>query len=301
MNVAPVILFTYNRLYHTQKAISFLQKNELALQTPLYIYSDGARSDDDAVKVEEVRAYLKNVDGFESVEIIARDKNMGLAASIIDGVTDMVNKHNRVIVLEDDLLTSPYFLRYMNESLDFYENMDDVISIHGYVYPVKTALPDTFFIKGADCWGWATWKRGWDLFESDGTKLLNELKQKKLNAAFDFDNTYYFTKMLEDQIAGKNNSWAIRWNASAFLQNKLTLYPGKSLVQNIGNDNSGVHSSSTNNFDVELYNQPIEINNINTKQSEVGYQAFANYFEATNPFKPAKANFLKRIFKRITA
>ena len=301
MNIAPVILFTYNRLYHTQKTISFLQKNELALHTTLYIYSDGARNDEDAAKVEEVRAYLKTVDGFRSVEIIARETNMGLAASIISGVTDMVNRHNRVIVMEDDLLTSPYFLRYMNDGLNFYENMDEVISIHGYVYPVKTALPDTFFIKGADCWGWATWKRGWDLFESDGTKLLNELKQKKLTAAFDFDNSYYFTQMLEDQIAGKNNSWAIRWNASAFLRNKLTLYPGKSLVQNIGHDSSGVHSAASNNFDVEIYNQLIEINNTDTKQSEIGYQAFANYFKATNPFKPKKTNFLKRIFKRITA
>lgn len=301
MNTAPVILFTYNRLYHTQKTISFLQKNELALQTPLYIYSDGARNDVDAIKVEEVRTYLKTVDGFRSVQVIAREKNMGLAANIIAGVTDMVNRHNKVIVMEDDLLTSPYFLRYMNDGLNFYEKMDEIISIHGYVYPVKTALPDTFFIKGADCWGWATWKRGWDLFESDGIKLLNELKQKKLTASFDFDNSYYFTQMLEDQIAGKNNSWAIRWNASAFLRNKLTLYPGHSLVQNIGHDSSGVHSAASNNFDVEIYNQPIEINNTDTKQSEIGYREFANYFKATNPFKAKKTNFLKRILKRITA
>ncbi len=298
MSIAPVVLFTYNRLAHTQKTVSYLQKNDLANQTPLYIYSDGPNKAEDLIKVNEVRNYLRTIEGFASVKIFERERNIGLAESIITGVTEILNSYDMVIVVEDDLLTSQYFLTYMNDALSFYENNNEVISIHGYVYPVAEQLPDTFFIKGADCWGWATWKRGWSLFEKDGTKLLNELKSRSLTEAFDFDNAYYFTQMLEDQIAGKNNSWAIRWNASAFLKDKLTLYPGHSLVQNIGHDNSGVHSSANQSFDVDLYQHPLKITNILVQQSEIGYRAFRNYFNKTNPFKP-KQNFIKRFLKKV--
>ncbi len=298
MSIAPVVLFTYNRLAHTQKTVSYLQKNDLANQTPLYIYNDGPNKAEDLIKVNEVRNYLRTIEGFASVKIFERERNIGLAESIITGVTEILNSYDKVIVVEDDLLTSQHFLTYMNDALSFYEYNNEVISIHGYVYPVAEQLPDTFFIKGADCWGWATWKRGWSLFEKDGTKLLNELKSRSLTEAFDFDNAYYFTQMLEDQIAGKNNSWAIRWNASAFLKDKLTLYPGHSLVQNIGHDNSGVHSSANQSFDVDLYQHPIKITNIPLQQSEIGYRAFRNYFSKTNPFKP-KHNFIKRLFKKV--
>ena len=298
MSIAPVVLFTYNRLAHTQKTVSYLQKNDLANQTPLYIYSDGPNKAEDLIKVNEVRNYLRTIEGFASVKIFERERNIGLAESIITGVTEILNSYDKVIVVEDDLLTSQYFLTYMNDALSFYENNNEVISIHGYVYPVAEQLPDTFFIKGADCWGWATWKRGWSLFERDGTKLLNELNSRSLTEAFDFDNAYYFTQMLEDQIAGKNNSWAIRWNASAFLKDKLTLYPGHSLVQNIGHDNSGVHSSANQSFDVDLYQHPLKITNIPVLQSEIGYRAFRNYFSKTNPFKP-KQNFIKRFLKKV--
>ena len=145
-------------------------------------------------------------------------------------------------MLEDDLLTSPYFLDFMNEGLSIYEEDEKVISIHGYVYPISEKLPETFFLRGADCWGWATWKRGWDLFEPDGGLLLNKLEESKQTEEFDFNRSYPYTQMLKDQINGKTNSWAVRWYASAFLQNKYTLYPGKSLVSNIGGDGSGTNT-----------------------------------------------------------
>ena len=196
MSIAPVVLFTYNRLAHTQKTVSYLQKNELAKQTPLYIYSDGPKKTEDLLKVNEVRDYLRTIAGFDRVKVFEREKNIGLAENIIIGVTEILNLHDSVIVVEDDLLTSQYFLTYMNDALLFYKNNEKVISIHGYVYPVAEQLPETFFIKGADCWGWATWKRGWSLFEKDGSKLLNDLRKRSLTKAFDFDNSYYFTQML---------------------------------------------------------------------------------------------------------
>ena len=128
---------------------------------------------------------------------------------------------DKVIVLEDDLVTSPHFLQYMNDGLGIYERDDRVISIHGYSYPVHGKLPETFFLRGADCLGWATWKRGWDLFEDDGQRLLNELERRNLTRSFDFDGSYPYTQMLRDQIAGSNSSWAVRWYASAFLRDKL--------------------------------------------------------------------------------
>jgi hypothetical protein len=248
---APIVLFVYNRLWHTQQTVEALQKNKLASESELFIYSDDAKNEDARVSVDEVRKYIDNITGFKKNTVIKRDKNWGLANSIIDGVTQIVNEYGRIIVLEDDLVTSPYFLKFMNEGLTLYENEDKVASIHGYIYPIDN-LPDTFFIKGADCWGWATWKEAWDIFEPNGQKILDDLKSRRLEKEADFNNSYGFTQMLKDQINGKNNSWAVRWYMSAFLKDMLTLYPGKSYVQNIGNDDSGSHCGVTDIFRVEL-------------------------------------------------
>ena len=258
VNLAPIVLFVYNRPWHTQQTVEALQKNKLASESELFIYSDEAKNDDARVSVDEVRKYIDNITGFKKITVIKRDKNWGLANSIIDGVTKIVNEYGRIIVLEDDLVTSPYFLKFMNEGLTMYENEDKVASIHGYIYPIDN-LPNTFFIKGADCWGWATWKRAWDIFEPNGQKILDELKSRGLEKGADFNNSYGLTQMLKDQIKGKNNSWAVRWYMSAFLKDMLTLYPGKSYVQNIGNDDSGTHCGVSDIFRVELSTS----NNIN--------------------------------------
>jgi hypothetical protein len=139
----------------------------------------------------------------------------------------------------------------MNEALEMYQNEEKVACIHGYIYPMEN-LPETFFIRGADCWGWATWKRGWDVFESDGQKLLDDVKQRDLQKEADFNNSYGYTKMLRDQINGKNNSWAVRWYFSAFLKNMLCLHPSQSFVQNIGNDDSGTHCSATESYKISF-------------------------------------------------
>ena len=251
VNLAPIVLFVYNRPWHTQQTVEALQKNKLASESELFIYSDEAKNDDARVSVDEVRKYIDNITGFKKITVIKRDKNWGLANSIIDGVTKIVNEYGRIIVLEDDLVTSPYFLKFMNEGLTMYENEDKVASIHGYIYPIDN-LPNTFFIKGADCWGWATWKRAWDVFEPNGQKILDELKSRGLEKGADFNNSYGLTQMLKDQIKGKNNSWAVRWYMSAFLKDMLTLYPGKSYVQNIGNDDRGTHCCVSDIFRVEL-------------------------------------------------
>lgn len=292
MTLAPIILFVYNRPRHTRQTVEALQKNQLASESKLFIYSDAPKNENAVVKVAEVREYLDTINGFKSITIIKRDTNWGLANSIIDGVTKTVNEYGKIIVLEDDLVTSPYFLRFMNEALEMYKDEPKVASIHGYIYPIKN-LPQTFFIRGADCWGWATWSDKWSLFEADGQKLLNELKKRKLQKEADFNSSYGFTKMLKDQIMGKNSSWAIRWYMSAFLNDKLTLYPGQSYVQNIGHDAEGTHcTSETDVFKVEL-NYDIAINKIIVREDREAREKIEMFFQRL------KLNVLQRVFLKL--
>lgn len=268
MEKAPIVLFTYNRLWHTQQTVEALQRNLLASESELFIFSDGGKNEGDWKKVYAVREYLHTIDGFKKTHITEQKENKGLANSIIDGVTKIVNEYGRIIVLEDDLVTSKYFLQYMNDALKIYETCEEVACISGYTYPIDT-LPDTFFIKGTDCWGWATWKRGWDLFNANGKELLEQICSRGLEAEFDFENSYPYTQMLKDQINGKNNSWAIRWYASAFLNNKLCLYPKKTFVQNIGFDGSGTHCGNTQEFDAKFitdYACPTKISTVEDLQ-----------------------------------
>ncbi len=301
INLAPIVLFVYNRPWHTRQAIEFLQKNELANHSKLFIYSDNAKNDLDANDVKNVREYISAIKGFKQVTVIERQKNYGLAANIIDGVSKIVNKHGAVIVLEDDLVTSPYFLKFMNDGLGAYKDEERVASIHGYIYPLKNieGLPETFFIKGADCWGWATWKRGWQLFEADGQKLLGELYQRNLTNYFDFDGAYQYTKMLKNQINGKNNSWAIRWHASAFLNNKLTLYPGRSLVHNIGTDGSGTHCSTTEHFTSMISDSPIKVEQITIEENEFARSEIINFHKYRQPLMPVRVlHRISNLFNR---
>lgn len=294
MDLAPIVLFVYNRLWHTQQTVGYLKKNKLAKESELFIFSDGAKENNKVKNdVGKVREYIKTIDGFKHFTIIEREKNYGLANSIISGVTEIINRYGKIIVLEDDLVTSKYFLSFMNSALEFYKDENKVISIHGYIYPIKRKLPETFFIKGVDCWGWATWKRGWDIFEADGKKLLDELKDKNLEKKFDINGSYAYTKMLSGQVAKRNDSWAIRWYASAFLKDKFTLYPGRSLVCNIGLDESGTHCGNTNLYDTIITNRPIKLINIPIEENIFVLREVEKYFRMT------KQNIVKRIFYKI--
>jgi len=290
---APIVLFVYNRLWHTQETVTSLKANELAVESDLIVYSDGAKNPKAAKEVEAVRNYIKSVTGFKSVTLIERKENNGLAKSIIAGVTETVNKYDRVIVLEDDMVLSKYFLHYMNDALNIYELEERVISIHGYCYPLTTKLPETFFLQGADCWGWATWKRGWDLFEPDSKKLLNELINKKLAYKFELNGTVANIKMLKNQINGKVDSWAIRWHASAVIKNKLTLYPGTSLVKNIGADGMGTHTKKTDDYLTEVSTAKINVGNIAIEENLFAFKIFSKYFTSIKP------NVIKIMLKKV--
>lgn len=294
---SPIALFVYKRLTHAKKAVESLLQNKEASQSILYIFADGAKGDADSKAVAEVRDYIKNLSGFKKIIIEEHSKNKGLANSIISGVAKVINEHGRVIVVEDDLKLSPFFLQYMNEGLSVYENEPKVASIHGYTYPVEAALPETYFLRGADCWGWATWKRAWSKFEPSSQKLLQQIVDSNLETIFDFDGYAGNIKMLKNQSRGKIDSWAIRWHASTFLADMCTLYPGKSLVQNTGMDGGGTHSSATDVFSVELYNMPIKIVQKEVKVEDEVYDAIKAYHKSKRKnYFTAVMGKIKKIF-----
>jgi hypothetical protein len=257
-SLAPIALFVYNRPDHTRRTLSYLQKNVLANDSKLYIFSDGAKIPADEQKVQEVRDLVAQVTGFKSVKLIARQHNMGLANSIIDGVTQLVNEFGKVIVFEDDLLSSPFTLEYFNEALTRYKDEEKAMHIGAYMFPLNDkALPETFFYRIATSWGWATWDRAWSNFEPDVDKLITQFDSRKKHE-FSVDGTGNFWKQIMEFKAGKNNSWAIRWYASIYLKGGLALHPAHSLIHNIGHDGTGVHSNIEHMYGVSVADKPVK-------------------------------------------
>jgi len=268
MQLSPVALFVYNRIWHLQQTIKALQNNLLAQESELFIFSDGPKNKRDEDSVSEVRRYIKTIKGFKRVTIIERDHNIGLSQSIITGVTELVSRYGRVIVLEDDLVTAPYFLQFMNDALLFYQDEERIISVCGYMYPINKKYGDTLFLRVCDSWGWATWKRGWDLFVADDRQLYDALKARKLFRKFNLDGVFDFVKMLKAQIERKNDSWAIRWYASSLLNDKLSIYPGKTLVANTGLDGSGRHGGAIDYYKSELLNEKVLVKRLPIIENE---------------------------------
>lgn len=300
-DLAPILLFTYCRLANTKETVEHLKKNPEAIHSDLIIYSDAPKNDSAKGGVLATRKYIHTITGFKSITIIERDKNLGLAKSIVDGVTSIVTKYGKVIVLEDDLTVSPFFLKYMNEGLKRYADREDVVSIHGYIYPVKKKLPEAILIKGADCWGWATWKRGWDLFNFDAKQLYDRILESRREREFNFNNSYPYMDMLKSQIDGSAGSWAICWYASAFLLNKYTLYPGQSLVQLNDIEGGGAtHGSTPKEYLVNVKEGPIQWNLVDdVGESMDGRKAFEKFFKSLRTWRYYIPNGLKSLIKSI--
>jgi GT2 family glycosyltransferase len=287
-NLAPIALFVYNRPEHTRRTLAALQKNIIADESRLFIFSDGAKTIADQDKVDEIREMAKRITGFKSVKLIAQQKNLGLAASIISGVTQLVNEFGKVIVFEDDLLSSPYTLEYFNEALTKYEKDNAVMHIGAYMYPLDDkTLPETFFYRIATSWGWATWARAWKNFEPDIDQLMDRFDQKKIND-FSIEDTMNFWKQMQEFKAGKNNSWAIRWYASIFLNGGLSLNPSRSLVHNIGHDGTGVHSNIENMYGVNISQKPVKEFSGEIRENQQAHDAIRRFL------KNRKGNLLQR-------
>jgi hypothetical protein len=226
--------------------VEALLKNDQAVERDLFVFSDAAKTPKAAEAVREVREYIKTISGFKSVNIVERAYNFGLARSIIEGVTSVVNERMRIIVLEDDLLVTPYFLVFMNRALDKYKDEQQVIQVSGYMFPVTIDIKeDALFLPLTTSWGWATWKRAWQLFDPDAKGYSQVKSDLKLRKRFNLDGAYDYFSMLEAQLAGQVDSWAVRWQLSAFLNDSLIIYPRHSLIVNVGFDGTGTHGTMT--------------------------------------------------------
>lgn len=299
-HLAPIALFVYNRPEHTRRTISHLQKNLLADESRLVIFSDAAKTEKDKDLVEKTREYIKTVDGFKSLRIVERTHNMGLAESITDGVTQLTEEYGKVIVFEDDLLTSPFTLNYFNQALKKYQDDDRVMQIGAYMFPLKDAdqLPNTFFSRATSSWGWATWKNAWDKFEPDINVLQKQFDRRKIKE-FSFDGKMNYWKQFMDFKNKKNNSWVIRWYASVFLNNGLVLYPSKSLVENIGHDGTGVHSNIEDTYQVSVSREPVRFYPDKIEESSIAYDSILDFFKHRKGslFKRGKKFLINKWFK----
>ena len=286
MKNAPIILFCYNRIFHLKKTLYSLKKNKLSKNSNLIIFSDGPKNFQDKEKIDKIRIFLKKLSGFKTVTIYENKKNKGLSRNIISGLNLIFKKYKSAIILEDDLLINKNFLSYMNEGLKLFEKKSEVISVHAYTYPINKNKndPEYFFLKGADCWGWATWAKSWKLFEKNGKVLIKKLINNNHVKEFNFNNSFNYLKMLENQINGKNDSWAIRWYASAFLKNKLTLYPKNSFVKNIGVDGSGTHGfDKYEKFNINNFNKnykSISSQKLIIQENKIMKKKFEKYFSS---------------------
>jgi hypothetical protein len=246
MRHSPIALFTYNRPHHTRKTLHSLALNKYANKSDLIIYSDGSKNELQSDNVKAVRKIISNVSGFKSIKIIERTENYGLAKSVIEGVSDILRDSPDVIVMEDDLETSPHFLEYMNEALRRFKDEHKAFSIGGYQFPHTTmkiprAYPfDTYSSYRCCSWGWATWADRWKLVDWNVKNYPDFMASHVMQDKFNKGGAD-LTHLLQLQMDGKIDSWAIRFCFAQFLADAYCINPVKTLVRNIGLDNSGVH------------------------------------------------------------
>lgn len=283
---APICLFTYNRLSETKETITSLKANSLAVDSDLFIFSDGSKNNLDKDKVNEVRDYLRTISGFKSVNISESKVNRGLAESIVSGVTSIVEIYEKVIVLEDDIVTSRGFLSYMNSALTYYESFNNVMQISSFMFPIDSHnLPDTFFYPANTCWGWGTWKSSWSHYNDDSSYLIDMLKSNNISwREFNSLQGREFEKQLLRNLSGSLRSWAVKWHAAIIINKGTVLHPKVSYVSNIGfsgngeNCNKGSIMGKINNeLSLDVVSANIESNDLamfRLKQYFIVYYSF---------------------------
>lgn len=289
---APIAIFAYRRPLHTARLIESLLRNDAASRSPVFVFCDGARTPDANEAVAATRRIVREKLG-SRCEMIERDSNWGLAASIIAGVTELTGRFGRVIVLEDDLVLHPGCIDFLNAALGQYADDAAVWHVNAYRYPIPAA-PAPRFSRLPSSWGWATWERAWAGFERDAGKLERDIRDAGLVARMDFDGQFPYYAMLRDQVRGHVDSWAIRWYASLLMHGGLSIYPNASQVLNEGMDGSGVHCDTTSAYSVELgpasQDWPTEV-----LEDEETYLQMRAYFRSV------KGTVARRVARRLRA
>lgn len=297
MILSPIVIFSYDRPKHLQQTLDALAKNDLADQSDLFIYCDGAKESTSKEQVERIienRKVAHTASGFKSLTVVERPRNIGLKANIVGAVTEIVNKYGRVITLEDDITTSPGFLRFMNEALEMYKDDEQVMHISGYMWPHRWSLPETFFYEvpypGG---GWATWARAWKYYDDDAAKLYHiwENRWEEFNR-FGGD---YLQKQLVANYEGRMNTWFIKWHAVLLERGALTLYPGNSLTNNIGFDSLATNCYESNKFDVVPVDS-VSVKRVPICESRLGAHEIYAFYQGRWYNKRRRNVLLNRIF-----
>lgn len=255
-DISPIVLFVYNRPRETERTLAALKDNYLAKYSEIYVFCDGPKNELSADDVEKTRKVVREIDGFKRVRVFESRENKGLAKSIISGVSQVIEKHQTVIVLEDDLITSPNFLDFMNEALSFYENDEKIFSISGFTLPLKNMPMGSDFYLGyrASSWAWGTWQRVWQDVDWDLDNIEEFLNDRKAKKDFNRGGSD-MTKMLKDQLNGKIDSWAIRFCYHQFKKNMLTVFPTISKAKSIGFSEKATHTYNESRFRTDLDTQ----------------------------------------------
>lgn len=292
MKYSPIALFAYNRPNHLRQTVDALCANDLARKSQLFVFSDAHKSENDRDDVEKVRKYIRAIKGFANVDIIERKNNYGLADSIVEGVTTLIEKYGRVIVVEDDLVTSPFFLRYMNEALDRYADDERVMHIAAYMPSIDIAgLPESFFLRNSSCWGWATWQRAWKYFSRNGKRIVESFDRDTVYK-FNLDGAYDYWSQLIANEQNKLKTWAVYWYACVFERGGLCLHPRESLVMNTGFDGSGVNCGDRSDQLSSLSSKLITYFPIRSEdfiENQLAVQRLQRYLKVKTPktlFKP---------------
>jgi GNT-I family len=287
-SVAPIVFFVYNRPEHTRQTLEALSKNQLASQSSLFIYIDGPKANatsETIAKIEAVKKIAAEKKWCGQVTIIAAEKNKGLFKSITEGITKTVDQFGKVIVMEDDILVAPGFLKYMNDALDLYENTPEVMHISGFSREEFNAVPaaaSTYFFYHTTCWGWATWKRAWDKFIPDALQVKHAVSKKGNIKKLNMDNTFEMFWGLKAIADGKFQSWNTVWHSVVFLNEGFCLHPSKSMVSNIGNDGSGEHCLPDESFGKnQLGTENISLTKIPLQENK----AIQAYYVSLHSFK----------------
>lgn len=243
MSLAPIAVFVHARPAHTRRMIESLQANPAARASDLFVFADAPKKPEQAQAVRDVRELVRGIEGFASVTLIERERNLGLSGSITDGITRLCAERGRVIAVEDDLVVAPGFLEFLNRGLDRYAAAEHVFQISGYMYPGRYGEHEAFFLPMISCWGWATWKRAWAHYDGKMSGFGQLTADESLRRRFNLNGAYDYFSMASQQYNQSLDSWGIRWHLSVFLKDGLVLYPPTSLVENAGTDGSGTHGA----------------------------------------------------------
>jgi glycosyltransferase involved in cell wall biosynthesis len=294
--LAPIAIFGYNRPNHLKRCLESLQNNKESISSDVYIFLDGPKSNSEVSRVEATRAVAKLPYRFGKIIITEQEENLGLGKSILSGIDTVLAENPKIIVLEDDLEVTSHFLKYMNQGLAIYESEKKVASIHGYNYQFTNAIDEPYFIRGADCLGWATWADRWSLLNKNSSDLYKSLETENLISDFDLNGAFAYSKALNAEVKNGFKSWAIHWHATAFINNSLTLYPGISLVKYNGADGSGTHFAINGKmWETEISNKENWAFPSKIEESLAGRTELIGYFNRIYP----KLNFLKKVIRRI--